>query len=166
MLEQQVVDGNFSNKIFFTDEAHFTVVGYVNKQNCNIWESEKPQVIEERPLHPDKVTVWCALWPENVIGPYFFENEDGTAVNVNSERYGHMISDLILPCIEEYDLENMWFQKDDATCYPIRTNMALLQETFPGRVISRVGDINWLPRSCDLTPLDLFCGATRKTVFM
>ena len=28
--------------------------------------------------------------------------------------------------------------------------MALLQETFPGRVISRRGDISWPPRSYDL----------------
>ena len=128
--------------------------------------SENPQVIEERPLHPEKVTVWCALWSEGVIGPYFFENDDGTTVTVNSERYGHMITDFFLPAIEEYDLENMWFQQDGATCHTTRANMALLQETFPGRVISRRGDINWPPRSCDLTPIDFFCGATRKTVFM
>ena len=76
--------------------------------------------------------------------------------NVNSERYGHMITDFFLPSIEEYDLENMWFQQDGATCHTTRANMALLQETFLGRVISRRGDINWPPRSCDLTPLDFF----------
>ena len=35
----------------------------------------------------------------------------------------------------------MWFQQHDATCHTMRENMALLQETFPGRVISRRGDI-------------------------
>jgi len=94
VLEQQAVDGDFSNKIFFSDEAHFSLGGYVNKQNCRIWGSENPQVIEERPLHPEKVTVWCAFWSEGVIGPYFFENDDGTTVTVNSERYGHMITDF------------------------------------------------------------------------
>ena len=29
-------------------------------------------------------------------------------------------------------------------------------ETFASRVLSRFGDQNWLPRSCDLTPLDFF----------
>ena len=51
----------------------------------------------------------------------------------------------------------MWFQRDGATCDPARANMALLQETFPGRVISHNGDIKWLPRSCDLTALDFSC---------
>ena len=48
------MDDNFSNKIFFCDEAHFTLRGYVNKQNCRIWYSENPQVIKKRPLHPGK----------------------------------------------------------------------------------------------------------------
>ena len=49
------MDGNFSNKIFFSDVAHFTLGGYVNKQNCRIWDFKNLQVIEERPLHREKV---------------------------------------------------------------------------------------------------------------
>ena len=32
VLEKQAVDGNFSNKIFFSDVAHFTLSGYVIKK--------------------------------------------------------------------------------------------------------------------------------------
>ena len=83
VLEQKAVGGNFSNKIFITNKAHFT---YVNKQNYRIWRSKNPQVIEQRPLHSEKGTVWCALWSEGVIEPHFSENDDGTTVTVNSER--------------------------------------------------------------------------------
>ena len=34
--------------------------------------------------------------------------------------------------------------------------MDILHERFQGMVISRRGDVNWPPRSCNLTPLDLF----------
>jgi len=34
--------------------------------------------------------------------------------------------------------------------------MDILHERFEGMVISRGGDMNWPPRSCDLTPLDFF----------
>ena len=37
MLGNQKVDGNFSKKIIFSDEAQFQLNGYVNKQNCRIW---------------------------------------------------------------------------------------------------------------------------------
>ena len=40
MLENQKVDGNFSKKIIFSDEAHFQLDGYVNTQNCRIWGAE------------------------------------------------------------------------------------------------------------------------------
>ena len=43
----------------------------------------------------------------------------------------------------------MWFQQDGATCHTTRANMALLQETFAGRLISRCADINWPPRLFD-----------------
>ncbi|GFW96987.1 hypothetical protein TNCV_4802001 [Trichonephila clavipes] len=45
-----------------SDEAHFWLNGYVNKQNCRIWSEANPQVYVETPLHPEKLTVWCALW--------------------------------------------------------------------------------------------------------
>ncbi|GFW48538.1 uncharacterized protein TNCV_1110971 [Trichonephila clavipes] len=44
------------------DEAHFWLNGYVNKQNCRIWSEANPQVHVETTLHPEKLTVWCALW--------------------------------------------------------------------------------------------------------
>ncbi|GFW42180.1 uncharacterized protein TNCV_1206361 [Trichonephila clavipes] len=60
-----------------SDEAHFWLNGCVNKQNCRIWSEDNPQVYVETPLHPEKLTVWCALWAGGIIGPYFFKNDEG-----------------------------------------------------------------------------------------
>ncbi|GFX04918.1 hypothetical protein TNCV_2249011 [Trichonephila clavipes] len=49
---------DFHKRILFSDEAHFWLNGYVNKQ---IWSEANPQVYVETPLHPEKLTVWCAL---------------------------------------------------------------------------------------------------------
>ncbi|GFS97663.1 putative transposable element [Trichonephila clavipes] len=49
------------------DEAHFWLNGYVNKQNCRIWSETNPQVYVETPLHPEKLTVWCALWAGGIL---------------------------------------------------------------------------------------------------
>ncbi|GFT55131.1 hypothetical protein TNCV_2326201 [Trichonephila clavipes] len=50
-----------------SDEAHFWLNGYVNKQNCSIWSEANPQVYVETPLHPEKLTVWCALWAGGIL---------------------------------------------------------------------------------------------------
>ncbi|GFU41196.1 putative DD41D transposase [Trichonephila clavipes] len=55
------VDPDFHKRILFSDEAHFWLNGYVNKQNCRIWSEANPQVYVETPLHPEKLIVWCAL---------------------------------------------------------------------------------------------------------
>ncbi|GFV21863.1 hypothetical protein TNCV_4525501 [Trichonephila clavipes] len=49
------------------DEAHYWLNGYVNKQNCRIWSEANPQVYVETPLHPEKLTVWCALWAGGIL---------------------------------------------------------------------------------------------------
>ncbi|GFU40573.1 hypothetical protein TNCV_3229731 [Trichonephila clavipes] len=50
-----------------SDEKHFWLNGYVNKQNCRIWSEANPQVYVETPLHPEKLTVWCALWAGGIL---------------------------------------------------------------------------------------------------
>ncbi|GFX77576.1 hypothetical protein TNCV_1751871 [Trichonephila clavipes] len=58
---------DFHKRILFSDEAHFWLNGYVNKQNCRIWSEANPQVYVETPLHPEKLTVWCALWAGGML---------------------------------------------------------------------------------------------------
>ncbi|GFW06693.1 transposable element Tc3 transposase [Trichonephila clavipes] len=58
---------DFYKRILFNDEAHFWLNGYVNKQNCRIWSEASPQVYVETPLHPEKLTVWCALWAGGIL---------------------------------------------------------------------------------------------------
>ncbi|GFT53097.1 transposable element Tc3 transposase [Trichonephila clavipes] len=123
---------DFHKRILFSDEAHFWLNGYVNKQNCRIWSEANPQVYVETPLHPEKLTVWCALWARGIIGPYFFKNDEGHNVTVNGDRYRAMITNFFIPELNNYDVQEL------------------------DRLISRFGPVNWPPRSCDLTPLDYF----------
>ncbi|GFT85653.1 uncharacterized protein TNCV_4253641 [Trichonephila clavipes] len=58
---------DFHKRILFSDEAHFLLNGYINKQNCRIWSEDNPQVYVETPLHPEKLTVWCTLWAGGIL---------------------------------------------------------------------------------------------------
>ncbi|GFX49348.1 hypothetical protein TNCV_3334661 [Trichonephila clavipes] len=50
-----------------SNEVNFWLNGYVNKQNWRIWSEANPQVYVETPLHPEKLTVWCALWAGGIL---------------------------------------------------------------------------------------------------
>ncbi|GFV93103.1 uncharacterized protein TNCV_2551941 [Trichonephila clavipes] len=115
-----------------------------------------PQVYVETPLHPEKLTVWCALWAGGIIGPYFFKNDEGHNVTVNGDWNRAMITNCFIPELNNHDVQELWFQQDDATCHTARAPIDLLKDTFSDRLISRFGPVNWPPRSCDLTPLDYF----------
>ncbi|GFW86492.1 transposable element Tc3 transposase [Trichonephila clavipes] len=143
---------DFHKRILFSDEAHFWLNGYVNKQNCRIWSEANPQVYVETPLHPEKLTVWCALWAGGIL----LQNDEGHNVTVNGDRYRAMITNFFIPELNNHDVQELWFQQDGATCHTARATIDLLKDTFGDRLISRFGPVNWPPRSCDLTPLDYF----------
>jgi hypothetical protein len=70
-----------------TDEANFHLCGNVSSQNSRYWTTENPRNIHQKPLHSEKFIVWCGVAPFGLIGPYFFEDEAGRTVTVNSARY-------------------------------------------------------------------------------
>lgn len=150
--------------VFFSDEAHFHLSGYVNKQNMRYWTDTNPHELHEVPLHCERVTAWCALSRVAIIGPHFFE-EDERAVTVNAVRYREMIETFFLPQLEEMELGDVWFQQDGATAHTARTSMELLREHFHERLISLRGDVPWPARSPDLAPCDFFYGDISNPLF-
>ncbi|GFX69407.1 putative DD41D transposase [Trichonephila clavipes] len=132
--------GLYTPNMSTNDEAHFWLNGYVNKQNCRIWSEANPQVYVKTLLHPEKLTVWCALWAGGIIGLYFFKNDEGH--------------------------NELWFQQDGATCHTARATIDLLKDTSGDRLNSRFRPVNWPPRTCDLAPRDYFLwGYVKSFVF-
>ena len=72
MLDLIGEDEDLVNNIWMSDEAHFHVSGFVNKQNFRYWSQANPRALHEKPLHSPKVTVCCAMSASGFIGPYFF----------------------------------------------------------------------------------------------
>ncbi|GFW74757.1 uncharacterized protein TNCV_963321 [Trichonephila clavipes] len=117
---------DFHKRILFSYEAHFWLNGYVNKQNCRIWSEANPQVYVETPLYPEKLTVWCAIWAGGIIGPYFFNNDEGHNVTVNGDRLRAMITNFFIPELNNHDVQELWFQQDGATCHTAWATIDLL----------------------------------------
>ncbi|GFV54599.1 DUF4817 domain-containing protein [Trichonephila clavipes] len=109
---RQTIESFCKECFFSSDEAHFWLNGYVNKQNCRIWSEANPQVYVETPLHPEKLTVWCALWAGGIIGPHFFKNDEGHNVTVNGDWYRAMITNFFIPELNNHDVQELWFQQE------------------------------------------------------
>jgi len=131
-----------------SDEAHFHLEVYVNKQNCRFWASENPRELHQRPLHTAKFSVWCGISNVGIVGPYFFEEEEGATVTVTSERYVEMLRNFLRPQLRILlvNMEEMWFQQDGATAHTARASMTLVRQMFPQHVVSRFGNVPWPPR--------------------
>jgi hypothetical protein len=104
------------------------------------------------------------------IGNYWallFEGDDGVSVTVNAERYNHMLETFFLPEMRRrnWNMARAWFQLDGATAHMARLSMNTLCAAFPGRLLSRFGDIQWPSNSPDLTAADLFMGVFESSSF-
>jgi hypothetical protein len=86
-----------------SEEAHFHTSGYVNKQNCCYWAPNNLLELQH-PLHSAKVTVWCAISSEGIIGPYFFENMEEHVVRDNAGLYEVMLETF---CKMSYGFVNL-----------------------------------------------------------
>jgi transposase len=151
----EMLDTNPDAVIITSDEAHFHLSGFVNKQNFRYWAESNPQKLHQKPLHCKRVTVWCAVGDCGVWGPYFFEEGDET-VTVTSDRYVEMLKNFVKPKLRKFSNAKVYFQQDGAPSHTATQSMQVLREMFPGRLISLRGDIPWPARSPDLAPCDFF----------
>jgi len=81
-------------------------------------------------LSTQRVTVWCAIGIFGIIGPYFFEDENGATVTVNAECYIHMLNTFLLPQMKRqrlHNMQNVYFQQDGATLHTARLSMDVVR---------------------------------------
>ena len=153
-------DQNFLNNILFFDEATFCLNGTVHRHNCRYWSRENPHWTQDsHSQRRGKVNVWMGIIGRRFIGPYFLQG------NLTAARYLNFLRLDLIPALAEMFPNNqeadvprldIWFQHDGAPPHFGVDVRQYLDATFPERWIGRRGQIEWPPRSPDLTPLDFF----------
>ena len=82
-----------------------------------------------------------------------------------SRHLYHQDNRYFVPALNVLDGNKVWLQQNGAICPTEHATMNLLRPTFDNSLISRSDDINWPPKSCNLTPLDYFrSGPLKKSV--
>ena len=147
-------DSNWFNNVWFKDEAYFYLDNRINSQNSRTWVRRKPDAMNERPLHSQKCTAWCAMSAPGIIGPLSIE-KSGHAVPVNQERYRETIRDFceILNRRSGLDVENQWLMQDRALPHTANATMSALRETFNDHLILKT-NFAWAPSSPDMNLFD------------
>ena len=146
--------------IFFRDEAHCHWNGHINNQNICYWSQAHPHGHTYQPLSHEKVTVWSAIGRNGIIGPYFFEDESGNGVTVDTDCYIALMQTKLIPALRrkrEVDLNSVIYQQDGAPPHCSDRSLEYLRRYFPGnRLISRRTDFPWPPYPPNLNPPDYF----------
>jgi hypothetical protein len=161
-LAKQTADPYYEDSIWWTDEAHCHLNGYVNTHNSIHWGSVKPTEVIQKPLHPIKVTVWCAMSSAGILGPFFYE-ENGRTVTVNGARYLDLLQNEFYPDLTQFAFlnpdedPNSWnFMQDGARPHIVRGVRTFLTTKFGTNTIGQYLNTHWPARSPDLTPCDFF----------
>jgi hypothetical protein len=144
-------DPTFPESILFCNEAMFHLNGTCNKQTYRWRATTNPLDEWETRARLAKFMVWCGIWKDTLIWPYFFES------TVDSEAYITMLGDFLVPELAMLEIEHraVWFQQDGAPPHYALCVRLWLNKHFPNW-IGRRGTIEWLARSPDLTPMDFF----------
>jgi hypothetical protein len=75
LLQRIDQDEHFLRNVVFSNEATFYMSGKVNRHNCRIWGYENAHSFHEDERDSLKINVWCALYYNRVIGPFFFHEK-------------------------------------------------------------------------------------------
>lgn len=95
------MDHHFAKQII---EACSNPEEYVSKQIYQIGDLKISHEIHGKRMHPQRVTVWCELCLSEIIGSFFFfENEASNAIAVNGQRHRK----IFLSLIGDVDLEEL-----------------------------------------------------------
>jgi hypothetical protein len=115
---------------FFSDEAWFGLLGYINTKNNCYWSSQNPHLTHSLAASSECWGLACCKGKEDCRTCFFF---NGT---INCERYAQVILWQLLPELTEEERLYGWFQQDSATAHTAYMSMQALSDTFRDRNIS------------------------------
>ena len=84
---------------------------------------------------------------------HWFEDEEENALTITKDRYLEVIRRMRESMRDRgLDINNYYFQQDDASSHTAHNVVAWLQTHFGNRLISRTTTVEWSPKSPDLKP--------------
>lgn len=156
LLDMDIENSNYLNKILWTDESKFDRDGITNFHNSHFWspKNSNPKQIKPRAhQHRFSLNVWMGIIDRHLIGPYFFPQ------NLNGEIYENFLRNDMELLLEDVPIalrREIIYQHDGCPAHFRRGVREWLDQHYPHRWIGRGGPIPWPARCPDLTPCDFY----------
>ena len=171
MIENLRSNRNFFRQIITSDECIFATSGIFNRQNCRRYAIKgKGQriAVPVREQGSPSVMTWCGIVNDQIIGPYFFDE------NVTGQSYLNLLKNQMMPEIKNtvpqhrtgsykrwFVRKNLIFQQDGAGPHFSLKVRKWLNENWDGKWIGRHHERDkaryfWPSKSPDLAPPDFF----------
>ena len=170
-FNQRCQNEKFLDRFFIGDEAAFEMNGQANTHNVREYapRGNPPAFNFDRSRERAKLTVWAGVCGNGLIlGPYFFD------ANVDGLSYLRMLNDFVFPQLANHFnnqywegmFRGLWWAQDGASAHRLLGVRYRLNEAFMNRVVGLGHNVEWPPRSPDLTPCDFFMwGYLKDKVF-
>ena len=141
-------------------EAHFLLSGQVNSKNSIFWGKAAPNEMVQRLLYSKKCTAWVAMSKHSIIGPFWFEDENGEPLTVTKEWYVEVLQQYWTALGRQnrgsFTRDCQLFQQDRDTPNTANATLEWLNQCFPQRLVSQSQDPEWSPHSPDLNLPEFF----------
>ena len=151
-------NANFLSNLIISDEAIFSMNSDVNTRNVIYYSAHGNGHPDDHYVEfeqgADQVMVWMGLTGNGlVLGPHFVQGRLDTREYMRIVRYHVIQRDFVRLGI---DKAISWWIQDGATPHTSNASLRYLRGQFPRKVVNNRGDVEWPPRSPDLTVCDFF----------
>lgn len=153
-------NNRFLHNFVIGDEATFSLCGKVNTHNARHYapKGQHPSFNFDVNSSREKLSVWAGVCGNGtLLGPFFFNR------NVTGRSYLEMFNRNILPTLlqvyglnNENQIRNIWWAQDGAPAHRKREVIQRLSRVFRHQLVALGHQVEWPPRSPDLTPMDFF----------
>jgi hypothetical protein len=94
VLNDERQGNGITDKIMWSDKAHFKFSGAVNRHNCVCYSTKNPHVTIDGQLNQPGITVWAGPSCKGVLGPIYFFPYDCHTRPVSEHAEGHCFTTI------------------------------------------------------------------------
>ena len=146
----------FLQLVAFSDEKWFVLHMAPNRQNYRNWSIENPhELLDIKKQGDAKAMCFVCVVDGRILDPFWFQDDKGKNVSVNTDAYIKMLKTHIIPQMKKMkNFQKFWWQQDGASCHCSKKSLDFLEGHFGDRIISRRAAVIWPSSSPDHNPLD------------